>query len=332
MVAASAGQVDRRAVGARIPRATSTLGGVLANQRAERISDLPSRFGLDDESLGVIGAETALLVPLLFRRTSIGVLAAFDRMEGEPGFLDDDEALLEGFAAAAATAVATAQGVGRERLRLSLRSAEAERKRWARELHDETLQSLGALRLILSSGLRSDDPQAAVAASRDAVEQLSREIESLRRLITELRPAALDDLGLGPALESLVERVQATEGLETEIRLELGDDRMPLELETAAFRVVQEALGNAVKHANARRVTLRVERTTTSLEVEVSDDGQGFELESPSEGFGLLGMRERAALADGGLHVVSSEAGTSVRATFPVPADDQSPTSPRSRA
>jgi signal transduction histidine kinase len=320
IVAAAAGQVDARAVGTRIPTATSTLGGILAQGRTERIGDLATRFGLEDESLGVIGAETALLVPLIYRGTSIGVLAAFDRMEGQPGFRDDDETLLEGFAATAATAVATAQGVERERLRHSLRAAEAERRRWARELHDETLQSLAGLRLLLSSGLRSDDPQASVDASREAVDQLSQEIENLRRLITELRPAALDDLGLGPAIESLVERAATTQGLETALTLELGDDRLPLELETAVYRVVQEALGNAVRHAGATRVAIRVERTFTSVEMEVTDDGGGFDPAQVTSGFGIVGMHERAALADGRLDVDSSPDGTSVRGSFPLPA------------
>lgn len=327
VVAASAGQVDSRAVGTRIPTATSTLGEVLTRGRTERISDLPSRFGLDDESLGVVGAETAMLVPLIYRRSSIGVLAAFDRMEGQPTFRDDDEMLLEGFAATAATAVATAQGVERERLRHSLRAAEAERRRWARELHDETLQSLGALRLLLSSGLRGDDPETAVEASREAVQQLTQEIESLRRLITELRPAALDELGLGPALESLAERAAVT----TQLRLELGDERLPRDLETSVYRVVQEALSNAAKHAGAQLVRIGVQRTYTTVEVEVADDGAGFDPDAPTEGFGLLGMRERAALADGRLEIVTSEAGTTVRAAFPIPRD-QSPTRPRSSA
>jgi signal transduction histidine kinase len=271
-------------------------------------------------------------VPLIYRSTSVGVLAAFDRLEGPPGFRDDDEALLEGFAATAATAVATAQGVERERLRHSLRSAEAERRRWARELHDETLQSLGALRMILSSGLRSDDPAAAVDASRQAVEQLTTEIESLRRLITELRPAALDDLGLGPAIESLVERASTADRMETDLLLELGDDRLAVDLETAVYRVVQEALSNAIKHADAQQIKVRIERTYTSVEVEITDDGQGFDPEQPTAGFGLVGMRERAALADGRLDVTSSEAGTTVRASFPIASTGQSPISPRSIA
>ena len=164
------------------------------------------------------------------------------------------------------------------------------------------------------------------------MEQLSHEIESLRHLITELRPAALDELGLGPAIESLAGRAAEIEGLDIETRLELGDERVPLELETAVFRVVQGALANAVKHANALHVTIQMKRTGTSLEVEVTDDGHGFDPDQPADGFGLVGMRERAALADGRLQVLSSEAGTSVRATFPVSAGDQSPTSPRSSA
>jgi signal transduction histidine kinase len=269
----------------------------------------------------VIGAETALVVPLVYRRRPLGVLAAFDRLTEDPGFSDRDEHLLVAFAASAATAVATARSVEQERLRHSLRSAEQERRRWARELHDETLQGLGGLQVLLSSGLRAGG-EALESTTRQAVEQLATEIANLRSLITELRPAALDDLGLAPAIEGLVDGVRTVEGLEVELELDLGRDgaRLDPDHETAAYRLVQEALTNVAKHAEAERVRVRVAREAGGTEVMVADDGRGFDPGRPADGFGLVGMRERAELLGGALTIRSSPAGTTLHAFLPGPA------------
>ena len=135
---------------------------------------------------------------MLYRGEGVGVLAAFDRGEEGSVFSEDDEQLMRTFAASAATAVALAQSVQSDRLRSSLAAADAERRRWARELHDETLQGLGGLRLLLSSARRGDDLARAHAAMGEAVEHIEREIANLRAIITELRPAALDELGCAP--------------------------------------------------------------------------------------------------------------------------------------
>ena len=113
--------------------------------------------------LGVSGAATALLVPLVYRNTPLGLLAAFDRLAGDPAFDDEEERLFLAFAASAATAVATARSVAEDRLRHSIAAGEQERRRWARELHDETLQGLGGLQVLLSSALRRGDRRGARA-------------------------------------------------------------------------------------------------------------------------------------------------------------------------
>jgi signal transduction histidine kinase len=318
VVAASAGQVDARAVGARLPRATTAMGEVLHRGRAERVADVSARLALDDEGLGVAGAVTGLLVPLVHHGSQLGVLAAFDRLSEDPLFGQDDESLLGAFAASAATAVATAQSVERERLRGSIQAAERERRRWARELHDETLQGLAALRMVLTVGLRSAEPGALEDAARATIEQVGLEIANLRRLITELRPAALDELGLGPAINSLVHDAAERFGLDTRLRVDLGGDRLPPEIETTIYRVAQEALTNVIKHAQAGTVSISVERGPTAVELEVGDDGCGFDPEGPSAGFGVVGMRERAALTGGTMTVTSGEAGTTIRAVFPL--------------
>ena len=320
VVAATAGQVDSRTVGARLPRRTTVAGEVLASGRAERIGDVSTRLGLDDEGMGIVGAETGLMVPLVYRGGALGVLGAFDRLADEQDFGDDAEALLAAFAASAATAVATAQSVERERLRHSIEAAERERRRWARELHDETLQGLAALRVMLASGLRQGTPEALESAAREAVEHAAAEVANLRRLITELRPAALDQLGLGPAIESLVAGAGDTHAFETDLRVDLGGDRLSDDLETAIYRVVQEALTNVAKHAGASQVAVRIERAYTAIEVEIRDDGRGFDPAAPTGRLGMRGMRERAEAAGAAFEAQSAPGqGTIVRASMPLP-------------
>jgi signal transduction histidine kinase len=276
-----------------------------------------SRLRISERDLGVAGTATALLVPLVYRNTPLGLLAAFDRFSGDPAFGDEEERLFLAFAASAATAVATARTVAEERLRHSIASAEQERRRWARELHDETLQGLGGLQVLLSSALRRTDPQGLEAAVREAIDYIGTEIESLRTLITELRPAALDEIGLAPAIDSLGKRLAAVEGLEVELDVEIGG-RLDSEVETTVYRLVQEALANVAKHARAERVRVHVALDYDVVRVEVSDDGRGFDPEARVAGFGLVGMHERVALARGQLEVQSAPGSTVVRATLPV--------------
>jgi len=318
VLAACAGQVEQQALGARIPHAGTAAGDALTAGRPERIADVATRLALDEERLGVVGAETALLVPLVYRGAPQGVLAAFDRLASDPGFGADEEALMLAFAASAATAVATAKTVQRERLRESLAAAEGERRRWARELHDETLQALGGLRLMLSSAARRGDPDRLAHTVRDAVGLLESEIAGLRRLIADLRPAALDELGLVEALDGLRSRVAAQEGLEIAVDADLGGERLEPELETAVYRIVQEALTNVVKHAGAHTVRIVIARHDGLLDVAVTDDGRGFEPGAPRAGFGLIGITERAELLGGQVAVDSSPAGTTVRVAIPL--------------
>ena len=317
VAAAGAGQLDAGTLGSSLPAADSVAGEVLSSGRPERVGDVAVRLGLQDEQLGIAGAETALLVPLRYRERPLGVLCAFDRLDEEPEFGDRDEELLLSFAASAATAVATAKSVEAGRLRHSLRSAEQERGRWARELHDETLQGLAALGVLLSSGLRAGG-DALEQAARQATDQLSTEIANLRALITELRPAALDQLGLVAALEGLGRRSADVEGLEVALDVRVEEDGLDPELKTVTYRLVQEALTNVAKHARAARVDVTVEQDPDALRVRVADDGRGFDATEPTTGFGLEGMRERAALMGGRLEIETSSAGTAMTAAFPL--------------
>ena len=274
-----------------------------------------------------IAAQAALLVPLVVRDRAIGVIAALDR-SGGPGFTDDDEELLTGFAASAAMAVAPVQSIAEARLRESIEIAEQERARWARELHDETLQALGALRVRLAAALRRGQPEQLDAAVAGALDQLEDQIANLRSLITELRPAALDELGLGAAIESLAENHAAATERDVELDLALAHEdgvapeRLDRELESAVYRVIQEALTNVAKHANAENVWIEVAQDSESLLIVVRDDGDGFDMNARVPGFGLLGMRERIALLGGSLAIVSSRGtGTELRGRIPVRAN-----------
>jgi signal transduction histidine kinase len=273
-----------------------------------------------------------LLVPLAFRGRTLGVLAAFDRLGGEGGFSHDDEQLLGSFAASAATAVSTAKSVERDRLRHALQAAEEERRRWARELHDETLQGLGGLRVGLAAATREPDGEVLREHVRGAVEQLQNEIANLRAIITDLRPAALDQLGLEPALEALVQRVASVEGLEVATDLALRP--LDPDIETTVYRLVQESLTNVSRHARATRVNVRVRLEGARVVLEVRDDGEGFDPSADVTGFGVQGMRERVALAGGTLQIESGPAGTRVAVSLPAGYAPEPPasTSPLSSA
>ena len=279
-----------------------------------------SRLGTDGDrvrgALDALGAETsdATLVPLIFHGQSLGLLGVL----GGHGD-DDDEQLLQAFAASAATAVATARRVEEQRLRDAMLAAEEERRRWARELHDETLQSLGGLRMLLSAGRRGGDPDRLIAAVDEAVERIEDEINGLRALIRELRPAALDELGPAAAIEDLAARASERDGIAVVARVRLGSGRYPAELETTLYRIVQEALTNAVRHAKAGHVQIDVVHADGAIHVVIRDDGHGFDPATPAIGFGLTGMRERVALLHGALELSSSTQGTTVTAVLPAP-------------
>ena len=228
-------------------------------------------------------AAAALLVPLVFRGESSA--CSRDRRRGR-AFDEEDEQLLLSVAASAATAIATARSVAAERLRLSIDAAEQARARWARELHDQTLQGLAGARMVLSAGLAREDPGALRHAAQTADAHIGDEMRSLRDLITELRPAALDDLGLGPAIESLAKRQAAAAGFTVDMDIEFGGGERPREAEDAIYRIVQEALSNVAKHAGAERATLQVRQLAERVEVTVQDDGRGFAPEGRARGSG----------------------------------------------
>jgi signal transduction histidine kinase len=325
-VAAGAGELPSGLLGKQVPLGDSAASAALRTRRAQRLQEPLTRARFDEHGLGTLGvrASGGLLVPLVFQNHSYGVLVAIDRLHDGPEFTIDDERLLEAFAASAATAVATAQSVASERHRQRLAAAEAERRRWARELHDDTLQSLSALRVGLSTAKRSGRPEVLETAVSSAIDHLEEGITNLRALITDLRPASLDELGAAAAIQALCERVER-QGIDVDVSIDLAyeqgreRERHLPEVETAMYRIVQEALTNAAKHGHAKRAVIEVHEDETDVHVCVRDDGCGFDPSEHTDGFGLLGMHERVHLLDGAIQVNSSPGGgTTIQASFPV--------------
>ena len=202
----------------------------------------------------------------------------------------------------------------------SLAAIERDRAAWARELHDETLQGLTAVRVRLSAARRR--PREELAAEVDtAIDLLAKETAALRALLSRVGPPALDDLGLPHAFEGLAIHHASTTGLDVTFEWEPADASLRLEpeLENALFRVAQEALDNAVEHGHAETASIDVRRDAGTLLLAIRDDGAGFDVEHEPSGLGLRGLDERITLLGGSLQVSSAPgAGTSVRARVPL--------------
>ena len=204
--------------------------------------------------------------------------------------------------------------------RMVVEAQEVERRRIARELHDEVGQTLTGLKLALEGHERLSAEQVAnrLARARDLAADL---LERVHNLSLDLRPAMLDDLGLQPALRWLIERYRAQTGVEVAQRFSGLEERLRPEVETAAYRIVQEALTNVARHANAPRATVDCALTGAGLRVEVADEGSGFEIDAIPIGktSGLAGMEERARSTGGRLRLRSQPGrGTAVVAELPL--------------
>ena len=249
-VAAHAGVGGEEVRETTIPIDDSVLEAAITRRASQRLGrDTPPSSARLRERFG---AEVALVVPLLFRGRAVGALVALDRESNGGEFDEEDLRLLQAFAASAATAVATAQTVESDRLQQQVEIGERERHRWARELHDDTLQGLAAIRISLATALQSKAPDRAervARAAEETVDQLESQIGELSRLINDLRPAALERLGLVGALEALAEESAARGGFAIETALELPEE-LASEEERAVYRLAQEA---AQQRRQARR-------------------------------------------------------------------------------
>ena len=207
-----------------------------------------------------------------------------------------------------------------------LTTQEEERARIARELHDETGQSLASLVVGLSALENARTLRAAKTQAGELRGLASRAVSEVRRLAWGLRPSVLDDLGLVAALERYAAEFTHSRGIRVDVRARNLDGRLPSPVETALYRLVQEALTNVTKHAEATAVTIALEGRPSCARVTVGDDGRGFDVETTlgragaSEHFGLLGMRERAALLGGSVTIESAPRnGTTIIVDIPLP-------------
>jgi signal transduction histidine kinase len=286
-----------------------------------------------------VEAESVLVEPLEIEGPGGGMIVA---LRSRKGIRKGDQSALAAVAASLTQHLLAERTAEVERLRYGAQARERERERWARELHDETIQGLGALRLELANARDAGDEQRLLEATEHVVSGLEQEVMGIRHLITELRPAALDDLGLEAALQALARRANAVYGLDVDVRVDelTGQDsgaRLDPELETTIYRVMQEGLNNVARHAEANHAVLNVTRENETLLATVSDDGKGIADAASAEnghagrqnghtsspdipvgGFGLPGMRERAELVGGELDLQSAPGGTTLSLRVPL--------------
>jgi signal transduction histidine kinase len=306
-VAAADGEGATSWIGERLGLSGSKVGRVLERARSERVDSVLDDPEVDRRAARELGISTALYVPLIVRRRAIGVVAIHDKLGDDPRFDDDDIRLGESLAARAAIAVDLSERVSRDAIRRVVEAQELERRRLARELHDETGQALTSILLELKSleqAVASDEGRERAASVRDLVVST---LQDVRRLAVELRPSALDDFGLEPALERLVDTYRQHTSIRVDLEIQLGEQRLPSEVETTLYRLVQEALTNIAKHAGATAVSVVLTRKPASVALVVEDDGEGFDPGDARDGsLGIVGMRERLALLGGRLLVESA--------------------------
>jgi signal transduction histidine kinase len=317
--AAVAGEGGEVLLGQSISRSSSKSGRVLERRRSERVDSVLDDPDVDPEATRLIGARTGLWVPLVARGAGIGVLAAHDKRGPDVRFSDHDLRLAETFAARAAVAVDLSERTARDALRRVVEAQELERRRLARELHDETGQALTSILLSLKALEERLEGEETRGAAHEVRELVVSTLQDVRRLAVELRPSALDDFGLVAALERLTQSFSEQTGIAVDFEAALPE-RLPDDVETALYRIVQECLTNVVKHARARRVSVLLRRRDGSIAAVVEDDGAGFDPAAGREGgFGLVGMRERLALLGGRLEIESGDRGTTVAVEVPAP-------------
>jgi signal transduction histidine kinase len=287
---------------------------------------LPDEHSDPADELQEAGA--VLAVPLLSGEHMVGILTLAEKRSGDP-YSGEDLELLGMLAQSTALALENAR-LHEERLDILHRQfsqvtevQEEERRRIARELHDGVGPSLASMRLRLHAVGRSLEQERNPAATEveELAEQVSADIHDIRRLIDDLRPAVLDQLGLVPALNEYVARYQRDQAIAVTFVTTGGDARLPAALETALFRIAQEALSNVAKHARARTVDVGLARDSDRIALEITDDGQGFEPDSQGSGthVGLWSMQKRVEQLGGSFTITSSPGhGARLAATFPL--------------
>jgi signal transduction histidine kinase len=309
---------EQRAAIGPLPRGRGILGVLITDASPLRLHDLAS----DPRAAGVPAhhppMHSFLGVPVKLRGVAYGNLYLTEK-QGGSDFTKEDEEVTTLLAAQAAVAIDNTRRVERDALARVVAAQEIERRRLARELHDGTGQALTSILLGLSAVEHADSLEGARRAVAPLRQLVVETLQDVRSLAVELRPKALDDFGLGPALRRLGESVRENNGLDVQVETRLGANRLPAEVETAVYRIAQEALSNVLRHAVAERVSIVATKRERSVSLVIEDDGQGFDLGAPAEGMGLVGMRERVSLLDGELGLESTVGkGTTIVVDLPL--------------
>lgn len=323
-----------------LPVGRGLLGALITDPQPVRLRDLTQ----DPRSAGFPAKHppmrSFLGVPVRAKGRVFGNLYLTEK-EGADEFTAEDERLAVALAAQAGVAIENARLYEDEReraeierelaetrvrselrdqtLKAVIRAQEEERRRIARELHDSAGQALASILLGLKVVAQEESLERArgrVADLRQIVADASKDV---RRMVRELRPSMLDDLGLAVAVERYVDDLRTRTGLDVSAGIDLGPERLNPEVETVMYRVAQEALTNIVKHAKASRVDVWLTSLDDRHVLSVADDGLGFDVElSEAAGLGIRGMRERAELVNGRVEV-RSEPGRGTTVTLEVP-------------
>jgi signal transduction histidine kinase len=294
----------------------------------------PSETSPQADQLRQLGA--VLAVPLITDQRLLGFLTLGTKRSGLL-YTDDDLDLLGSLAQSATLALENARlheerlAILRQQLAQVTAAQEEERQRIARELHDGVGPALASLNLRLRTAGKLVQPNPAAAQELKELADLTQaNIQDIRRLIYDLRPAVLDELGLVAALKEYVDRYQQEQGLSVALSAPEGKARLPAPLETTLFRVIQEALTNAARHAKAHRVEVKLDWDDARVALRIADDGQGFNLQEAADRakggqhLGLWSMRERVEQLGGQLQIDSQPgAGTTIQATIPLKVEQE---------
>ncbi len=274
-------------------------------------------------------------VPLVAQDQTVGILNLL--LSQGRSFTEEELDMLESIGHELAVAIQRArlfeqvrdqEHTRRELLQRLLVTQEEERRRIAQDLHDHAGQMMTALIIQLAQlASRAEHVDGQMSAALQKLHTLAQQgLDELRKLVYELRPSILDDLGLGPAIRSYMDTYVRPAGVQVDLQLSETGSRLPQELETVAFRIIQEASTNVLRHAQARELEVRVDRRREFLLIMVRDDGIGFDPEQGGRDkatLGLHGMRERAQLVGGTLQVLSVPGvGTTILARLPLHKED----------
>lgn|GEM_PF-1627648 len=323
--------IEPKFVGLRVAEGEGLAGRALLTGNALIIDDYSAWRGRA-RALETEGFGPSIAAPLRWQESAIGSIS-LSRDRGEPPFTARDTSLLKQLAAQAAIAIHQAtlfDELQESRARLQVLShrlidaQEAERKRLARELHDQIGQALTAIQISLQAASSAPDGGTA-SIVEDCLSIIDESLELVHDLSFDLRPSLLDDLGLGAALRWYVERATSRADLIARLNVDALGSRFSSEVETACFRIAQESLTNVVRHASARTVSVTLVHREDCLKLMVQDDGVGFDVhealgrKGSSTCLGLQGMRERASALGGIVEIKSSGGGgTEIEASFPL--------------